>query len=321
MSIPTKHPYPFDPTYGMAREALLAITPPEAPPGFDAFWQKRYRRALAVNPAPVVTASATVDPRWHVFDLRYTSTDNFPIGGWLLVPRTGTIRRGLVVGHGYGGREAPDLDLPVTDTAVLFPCFRGISRSARPPISADPEWHVLDHIQSADDYIIGGCVEDLWVAVSALTALYPALENRVGYSGISFGGGIGALAMAFDHRIARGHLIVPTFGHRPLWLTLPTIGSAHAVQLYGKTHEGVLEILRFFDAATAAARIRAPILMVPALFDPAVAPPCQFAIANALPRTKFNEIFILDAGHFEYPGQDKQDAIHQEKTGRFFNSS
>lgn len=321
MSIPTRHPYSFDPTYGMTREALLAITPPEAPPGFDVFWENRYLRALTVDPAPVVTASAMADPRWRVFDLRYTSTDGFPIGGWLLLPKTSTVRRGLVVGHGYGGREAPDLDLPVTETAVLFPCFRGISRSARLPISPDPAWHVLDHIESAGDYIIGGCVEDLWVAISALTALYPALENRIGYSGISFGGGIGALAMAFDRRIARGHLIVPTFGHRPLWLTLPTIGSAHAVQLYGKTHADVLETLRFFDAATAATRIEAPMLMVPALFDPAVAPPCQFAIANALPRTKFNEIFILDAGHFAYSGQDIQDAVHHEKIGRFFNSS
>ncbi|MGO7594096.1 hypothetical protein AB9E13_33555, partial [Rhizobium leguminosarum] len=31
------------------------------------------------------------------------------------------------------------------------------------------------------------------------------------------------------------------------------------------------------------------------------APPCQFAFANAIP--KFNEIFILDAGHFDYPGR------------------
>jgi cephalosporin-C deacetylase len=36
-----------------------------------------------------------------------------------------------------------------------------------------------------------------------------------------------------------------------------------------------------------------------ALFDPAVAPPGQFAIYNALPGPK--ELFVLTAGHFDHP--------------------
>lgn len=318
MSIPDDHPYSFDPTYGMRLKDLLAVEPPAAPAGFDAFWARRYLGAMAVDPRPVLSEAMTRHPRWLVFDVTYTSTDGVRIGGWLLVPREGEVRRGLVVGHGYGGRDAPDFDVPVEETAVLFPCFRGLSRSARWPISPDPAWHVLDHIDSADDYIIGGCVEDLWTGVSALVQLYPPVENRVGYSGISFGGGIGALAIPFDPRIDRGHLVVPTFGHRPLWLTLPTTGSANAVQEHAAAHPGVLETLGLFDAAVAASRIAVPMLVAPALFDPAVAPPCQFAVANAVPPGRFNEIFILDAGHFEYPGQDIQDSIHRKKTGRFF---
>ena len=69
-------------------------------------------------------------PDWHVHDIGYTSTEGFQIGGWLLLPKEGKVRRGLVVGHGYGGREQPDFDLPVKNTAVLFPCFRGLSRSS-----------------------------------------------------------------------------------------------------------------------------------------------------------------------------------------------
>ena len=187
-----------------------------------------------------------------------------------------------------------------------------------PPISSDPALHVLYNIDRKDDYIIGGCVDDLWVAVSTLISLYPWLEGQVGYSGISFGGGIGALAIPFDERIDRGHLVVPTFGHRPFWLTLPTVGSADAVQTYQKTHANLLETLRLFDAACAATRIKVPMLIAPALFDPAVAPPCQFAVANALPKSKFNEIFILDAGHFDYPDSASQDAVHKDKVRRFF---
>jgi cephalosporin-C deacetylase len=303
----------------MDLDALLAVEPPVAPPGFDDFWNERYRRALALDPKPSLSASKTSHPDWQVFDIAYVSTGGFRIGGWLLLPRTGSVRRGLVVGHGYGGREAPDFDIPVEETAILFPCFRGLSRSAQPPISSNCVWHVLHHIDKPDDYVIGGCVEDLWVAVSTLLALYPGLAGHIGYSGISFGGGIGALAIPFDSRIGRGHLALPTFGDRPLWLTLPTVGSAASVQIYQKTHPDVIDTLRFFDAATAATRIAVPMLVAVALFDPSVAPPCQFAVANALPK-KYNETVILDAGHFDYPDGAVQQKALRDRVDRFFKA-
>jgi cephalosporin-C deacetylase len=318
MSIPTDHPYDFDPTHGLGLDQLRAIKPPPAPPGFDEFWRARHASALNVHPHPRLSESRSAHPDWHVHDIIYTSTDEFPIGGWLLLPRSGTIRRGLVVGHGYGGRDQPDFDLPVTETAVLFPCFRGLSRSLRPPIPGDAAGHVLTGIDQPERYILGGCVEDLWVAVSVLTELCPALEGRIGYSGISFGGGIGALAIPFDQRIDRGHLVVPTFGNMPIWLTLPTIGSAHAVQIYQKTHRDVLKTLRLFDAATAATRIQVPMLLAVARFDPAVAPPCQFSVANALPPSNHHEIVVLDAGHCDYFGSEEQHALLLEKVRRFF---
>lgn len=318
MTVPTIHPFDFDPTCGMTREQLSAVRPPPPVEGFGAFWEARYGAARAVDPAPVLQSSIAGHPAWEVKDIVYTSTGSLRIGGWLLVPRKGHVRRGLVVGHGYGGREMPDFDIPVEDTAILFPCFRGISRSAAKPLPENPAWHVLYHIDRPDDYIIGGCVEDLWLAVSALTRLFPEIEGKIGYSGISFGGGIGALAIPFDSRIDRGFLEVPTFGHRPLWLTLPATGSAEAVQIYQRRHPDVLQTLRLFDAATAASRITVPMLMAPALFDPAVAPPCQFAVTNA--PTKFTETFILDAGHFDYDGAADQRAGLLQKIETFFRA-
>ena len=320
MSIPTVHPFDFDPTYGLGLDELLAMSAPPAPPGFDDFWRSRYGAALAVNPLPQLSQSGSSHPNWHVHDILYTSTDEFRIGGWLLLPRDGTVRRGLVVGHGYGGRDQPDFDIPVADTAVLFPCFRGLSRSSRPPIPSDPAGHVLTGIDKPETYILGGCVEDLWLAVSVLTVLHPELGGRIGYSGISFGGGIGALAIPFDKRIDRGHLVVPTFANMPVWLTLPTVGSGHSVQNYQKTHGNVLKTLSFFDAATSATRIEIPMLLAVARFDPAVAPPCQFSVANALASSNHHETVILDAGHFEYSGSEEQHALLTEKLRRFFRA-
>ena len=188
------HDYSFDPSYGLSLDSLLSIAPPTEPEGFAEFWCARYQKALTIAPEPIVC-----QPRrmfgFNVFDLRYRSTDGFDIGGWMLKPTEGEIRRGVVVGHGYGGRDGPDFDLPVSDAVFLFPCFRGLSRSRRPPISADPYWHVLHDIDQRDRYILGGCVEDCWLAVSALLELFPQVEGNVSYIGISFGGGIGSMAI------------------------------------------------------------------------------------------------------------------------------
>lgn len=318
MTVPISHHFDFDPTYGMDLAKLEAVVPPEAPDGFDVFWQGRYRRALSVDPMPKLDRNPLRHPKWQVFNVAYRSTDDFPIGGWLLLPKAGEIRRGLVVGHGYGGRDAPNFDIPVEETAVLFLCFRGMSRSARPPISTEAVWHVLHDIDKPERYIIGGCVEDLWVAVSVLELLYPRIAGRIGYSGVSFGGGIGGLAIPWDDRIDRGHLSLPTFGHQELRLTLPSIGSAASVQAYQAQHGNALPTLRLHDSAVAARHIKVPMLMSVALFDPAVAPPCQFAVANALAPAKYNEKFILDAGHFDYPQQASQEGDLRDRVGQFF---
>ena len=318
MTIPTEHPYDFDPTYGMGLKALKSVVPPKGPEGFDEFWKDRYRRAVTIDPQPGLRKSSLDHPDWHVFDVAYLSTGGFPIGGWLLLPRGGEIRRGLVVGHGYGGRDAPEFDLPVSETAVIFPCFRGMSRSARPPISTDSYWHVLHDIDKPHQYIIGGCVEDVWISVSVLVSLYPWLSGQIGYSGISLGGGIGALALPQEARIDRAHLSLPTFGHQELRLKLPSVGSAASIQRYQAQYGNAVKTLRLHDSAVAASRITMPMLMSLALFDPAVAPPCQFAVANALPASRFNENFILDAGHFDYPGCASQHAALKEKVRQFF---
>jgi len=51
-------------------------------------------------------------------------------------PPRSLIRRGFVVGDGYGGIEPPDFELPCDDAVYLVPCFRGLSLSSRPPISS-----------------------------------------------------------------------------------------------------------------------------------------------------------------------------------------
>jgi cephalosporin-C deacetylase len=298
------HNFHFDPSYGYSLERLLEIPPPEEPGDFSEFWQGRYRRVVELHPKPRLVRQDAGHPEFEIHDIGYESTDSYVIGGWLLTPHLAPVRRGVVVGHGYGGRDGPDLDLPVKDAAFLFPCFRGLSRSRCGRVSENPDWHVLHDIDKRDRYILGGCVEDLWLAVSVLIELFPETAGHIGYMGISFGGGIGALAFPWDERIRIAHLSVPTFGHAPLRLNLPTLGSGESVRTFERQHGHVLDTLRYYDAATAGRHSRIPVHVAAALFDPAVAPPGQFAIYNALPEPK--RLFVLDAGHFGYPRQAEQ---------------
>lgn len=312
------HGYPFDPSYGYTLERLLQVDCPDEPWDFSEFWQTRYRRALNLRPEPRLQRQPDSHPDYEIYDLGYRSSDDFPIGGWALLPKHGRIRRGVVVGHGYGGRDGPDFHLPLPETAMLFPCFRGLSRSRRWPISDNPAYHVLHDIDKRDRYILGGCVEDLWLAVSALIELFPQTAGHIGYLGISFGGGIGALALPWDARIQRAHFNVPTFGHVPLRLQLPTLGSGEAVREFERRHGHVLDTLRYYDAACAARRTAIPVHVAAALFDPVVAPPGQFAIYNALAGPK--ELFVLDAGHFDYPRREPQDRQLLDILATFFQS-
>ncbi len=310
------HSYPFDPSYGHDLESLLAIGAPEEPPGFVEFWQRRYERARVVDPAPETGPVTTTRRGWKVHDVSHTSTEGTTIRGWLLVPENEPVRRGFVIGHGYGGRDAPDFHLPFQDAALLFPCARGLGRSRSDALPDDPGRHVVHDITDPERYLLGRCVEDLWTSGSALLALFPQVEGHLGYLGISFGGGTGAMAMAWDPRFGRAHLNVPSFGNHPLRLDLPTTGSGASVQQFYRRHPEILDTLLLHDAAIAARHIRIPVHGAYALFDPMVAPPGQFSIHNALAVP--GSCFPLTAGHHPYPGQLEEERRLLREIDTFF---
>jgi cephalosporin-C deacetylase len=157
--------------------------------------------------------------------------------------------------------------------------------------------HVLHGIAARETYVHGGCVADTWCAVTALQHLVPEAAARIAYLGGSFGGGIGTLALPWDDRIDAGCLVVPSFGNHPLRLTFPCVGSGAAVRRHVQRHPDVLDVLRYFDAATAAKFVRVPTHVGLALADASVPPPGQFAIFNALAGPR--ERFLLRRGHVD----------------------
>ncbi|GAB3808462.1 acetylxylan esterase [Humibacter antri] len=282
---PMREQFGFDPTHGMGLKALLAVRAPEHEPlDLDTFWAGVAGEAadlaldLRLGRWRALESGADV----QVADVGYRSLDGIRIGGWLTRPR-GTVTRGVVVGHGYGGRDAADLaDIP-KDAVALFPVARGLpARSEVDGVGGETGMHhVLWGIRSPRGYSHVGSAVDMWLAARVLRELFP-LIGRVDYLGSSFGGGIGALALGFGDCFDAGVLEVPSFGHHAWRVAVPSTGSAQIVGRYVLEHPEAMRTLGYVDAASAARRVRVPVLVLTALADPSVPPPGQFAVANAL---------------------------------------
>jgi cephalosporin-C deacetylase len=299
------HDFSFDPTHGYNEAALRLIGAPPPPADFESFWRETYALAKAIPPHPtrrLIRQSA----RMRIYEVEFDAwnlSHPIRIGGWMTVPGDGKIDSGLVVGHGYGGRTGPDLSPLIPTAAAIYPCVRGFNRSAQPDIPDTADKHVLHGIESRETYVHRGCVTDLWAAVWARLELEPAAANWLCYAGESFGGGIGALAIPWEPKFKRAFLDYPSFGHHPLRLTLPCIGSGEAIRRNGGAKH--LPVLQYFDAATAATHTRIPVLVAAALFDPAVPPPGQFAVFNWLSGEK--KLFVRQAAHVDWEGSGIED--------------
>lgn len=314
------HSLPFDPTGGYSPEALLALKPViEEPADFAAFWRATFDEAMSAPLDWSVKPSAHLGNADHeVFDIEFAGLLGNRIGGWLTKPRNQPISRGLLIGHGYGGRDTPDLAPPVAGAATIQPVCTGLpTRSLHPGIPSQGGEHVILGIDRRETYVHRHSVMDLWRAASVLHEAVPESLPRLDYLGGSFGGGIGALALPWDVRIRSAYLCVPSFGNHPLRLQLPCNGSGEAVRLLAQRRPEIRNVLAYFDAALAARHTTIPVFVAAAAFDPAVPPAGQYSVYHSLAGPK--ELYPLTAGHFDgYPGQSREDLEIAAALRRFF---
>ncbi len=308
-STPLVSDAPYD---GRLTEELL-----RGPDGFDGFWQAARDEVTGLDPAPERVEVVHRDERAVITRIRYRTTGGLTLGAWLREPADGVVDRILIRLHGYDGSVAPldAIDLP--RTAELLPVLRGLpALSLVDGVPSVSSQHVLHGIAHPDTYVHRGCVQDVWLAVTAASLLAPAGAGRVGLTGGSFGGGIGALALPLEDRVQAACLDVPSFGNHPERLRTPCTGSGEAVRLAAEVDPSIREVVAFFDSATAAARIRQPVLVAAARQDPAVPPVGQFAVFQALPGPK--SLLALTAGHQEHPGQASEGQLMRATYAQWF---
>ncbi len=282
----------------MDREALLQVQPPPVFEGFEPFWRESYRRAREVAPEPRLSTESELRDGYRIHTVTFRAGDGRILGGWVAFPTEAEPEYAFIEGHGYGGRPAPG-SLLGRPAVRIFPCARGFHRSAGPDVPDNVAKHVVHGIGSKETYVLGGCAMDLWAAVGVLAELAPGLP--ITYAGRSFGGGMGALAMPWEERVARVYLGQPSFGHYDFRLSVESRGSNAFVRAWVEAHPEAREVLRYFDAAIAAAFFKVPTFVSCSMFDPSVPPAGQFAVYNAIGTQK--GLFLEPKGHTSYPEQ------------------
>jgi len=298
------------------RDLLAPPLPPPEPGDFDAFWRETFDE-LGTGPVEwSVARELPPTPTHRIEEIRFASSTGERVVAWLVVPADAErTARGLVVGHGYGGRLEPDLDRVPAGTAAIFPVAPGLPANAPGRFPATAERHVLAGIDSRRTYSHRYAVADLWRAATVLLDAAPVAAASLDYLGGSFGGGIGAMALPWDARFRRASLDVPSFGHHPLRLTRRSTGSGEAVRRHVSAHPEAQDVLRYFDAAVSARRIRIPVHVSAAVLDPAVDPRGQFAVYHALGGAR--RLTVRAVGHLAHPAEAASDALAAQDAADF----
>ena len=290
-----QHNYDFDPTHGFTLEQLLQVAAPPEPDDFADFWQQVYEQSLAGSKNYQIREIWSRLPEVKLFEVRFLSLDEKIITMWLSRPKVSY--GAIVYGQGYGNGVWPIQDEYFTVCTVAS---RGLGPSTQLEIPWEVRQHVVHGIQSRDTYVWRGVIGDHFAATTLLLRIFPDCIENLNYRGVSMGGAIGVMTLAWDKRFRSGAIDIPTFGNHPLRVTLKCIGSGAGISEYYARHPECLAVLQYFDAAIAAKYVNMPIICSPAKFDPMVPPAGQFAIANSLPEAS-RQIFITEAGHFNYP--------------------
>lgn len=309
-------------------QTLAHVGDPSRSPRHAPVWKAWTTAVQAQHPRLVPAAEA--DPGDPSADMQFTSVRHCRIGCRLVSPPAPP-RAGVVVLHGYANvpplaeQDARWRPLTGRGVAVLLVRVRGYagSRLDCGDWTAEPGGYITHGlaVPPADGGI--GCewsfayaAADAALAVRALRRLLGGREEPgpgsppVSLCGESFGGALAVVAASHlgeRDELARLVLGLPSMSDWPWRFSHARpggIGAGAQVARFLADHAGesgdAAAVLRVFDAAIHARRVRCPVLCKLALRDDVVPAPAAAAVFNALasdPGRKHR--FVTRYGHFD----------------------
>jgi cephalosporin-C deacetylase len=299
---------------------LLTPPPPLEPPDdLEEFWRETYDELTTAPTAVRVESDETANDHARgrsVQRITFRSSCGERTVGWMIGAVPGhPVRRGLVISHGYGGRDLPSPEQIPADAVAIQPVAPWLPINPGGLTGAE---HVLIGIGDRRHYAHRYSAADIWRAASVLQDRHPEIAGRLDYRGGSFGGGIGALALPWDGRFRRATLDVPSFGYWPIRLSRRCTGSGEAVRQHLLDRPDDRPMLDYFDSYLTASRITIDVLVSAARTDPSVDPRGQFAIYHALAGSK--RLVVRTAGHAEFPDEAAENTAVELAGRRFLDA-
>lgn len=293
--------------FGVEPEKVLS--PVDAQPDFDAFWQNARAELAAVAPRyKMIRQDSLCTPQRDLYLVEMYSLGNVLIRGWYSVPRQPGRYPAILHVQGYGTVMGPS-HLEKSGDFISFGLnIRGHGNS-RDDLNPGFPGYLLYNLHNKGQYIYRGAYMDCIRAVDFLCSRPEVDTTRIIVEGQSQGGALAIATAALDPDRIRlcvpGVPFLSDFPHYFQVAVWPGNEFAAYVAEHPETNwEQVFRTLSYFDIKNLAPRIKAPVLMLCGLMDDVCPPHINFAAYNNM-RCPKSYIAYPYSGH-GLPGENYQ---------------
>ncbi len=257
------------------------VSPVDARPDFDAFWEETFKQLAEVPLEPVLTEVPEYSNELRTcYNVSYKSLGGAIAGGILSVPVKEGKYPAVIVYMGYGAEPYWFDPSGAPDRIEYLVSVR------EQGIFKDPAQRWIDRgLASKEEFYYRGAFCDVKRAVDFVAGLEKTDASRIVAWGESQGGAFTFLAAALDKRIRAIAPSVPFLGDyqdyaRIVWWPVHEVFEQADAE--GLDRDALFEMLSYFDIKNFAPRVECPVYMSFGLQDETCPPHTNFSIYNNL---------------------------------------
>lgn len=295
-------------------EVLFPLT---ATDDFDAFWERTLEELAAVDPQVELRAvERNPAPRSRLFEVTLRSLGDVRVRGWLQVPLAKGPHPAVLRVPGYTQTMRP---LDDADDAIILSFNIRAHGNSTDDVPGRPIDYWLRGLDHPDAYFYRGAYADCIRAVQYLCSRDDVDQERLAVWGASQGGGLAFATAALDPRIDLCIADIPWLCHWEGLMELVSAEDRSDVERWlegrpGRTVEGALRTLSYFDTMNLAGRIQCRTLMGVGLQDPICPPATSFAAFN---RVEGEREFRIDEDRGHGLGGDHTAWVKEQMLAEF----